>query len=245
MYIYLPMYLYAMYVYLRPATRPHFFARVYAFLCTRCTCVYCRQADTYTMSRGVCVYTRTTRREIRIIGSNDGSQGTGAGKSQRLSLLVTHHPFSSLFVSVPFLSLSFFIILFFLFFFGRDVNPTRQKQQGVHRRRSPGSLFSSVVLRTRSHSVPLFLSPFVRSSDCSVYCASRTIPGKKKSTTKKCSCGRGWVLAPCCRAACRASAFDRSLTLVRSAMFYHFLRLLLGNEPPTRINQSYSTGKKI
>lgn len=71
----------------------------------------------YNEQRGVCVYTRTTRREIRIIGSNDGSQGTGAGKSQRLSLLVTHHSFSSLFVSVPFLSLSLFIFLLFFFFF--------------------------------------------------------------------------------------------------------------------------------
>lgn len=40
-------------------------------------------------------YIRTTCREIRIIGSNDGSRETGAGKvptSQRLSLLVTHSP---------------------------------------------------------------------------------------------------------------------------------------------------------
>lgn len=244
------MYLYAMYVYLAPCYKTAFlYPSIRVLMYTLHVCVLSTSRHVYNEQRGVCVYTRTTRREIRIIGSNDGSQGTGAGKSQRLSLLVTHHPFSSLFVSVPFLSLSFFIFLLFLFFlfffFGHDVNPTRQKQQGVHRKRSPGSLFSSVVLRTRSHSVPLFLSPFVRSSDCSVYCASRTIPGKKKSTTKKCSCGRGRVLAPCCRAACRASAFDRSLTLVRSAMFYHFLRLLLGNEPPTRINQSYSTGKKI
>lgn len=48
------------------------------------------------------VYTRTTRREIRIIGSNDGSRGTGAGKSQRLSLLV----------AIPFFLFSFLFLLF-------------------------------------------------------------------------------------------------------------------------------------
>lgn len=228
---------------LRPATRPHFFARVYAFLCTRCTCVYSRQADTYTMSREEYAYTHARPVE-RYVSSDRTTVAREPGQASRNA-----SPFLSpitLFRLFSYPSLFFFhfsSFFYFFFFFCHDVNPTRQKQKGVHRRRSPGSLFSSVVLR--SHSVPLFLSPFVRSSDCSVYCASRTIPGKKKSTTKKCSCGRGRVLAPCCRAACRASAFDRSLTLVLSAMFCHFLRLLLGNEPPTRINQSYSTGKKI
>lgn len=214
---------------------------------------YVHAARVYTLDKQTRIqwaeeYAYTHARPVeRYVSSDRTTVAREPGQASRnaspfLSPITLFRLFSYPSLFFPFL---FSLFFFSFFFFGRDVNPTRQKQQGVHRRRSPGSLFSSVVLRTRSHSVPLFLSPFVRSSDCSVYCASRTIPGKKKSTTKKCSCGRGWVLAPCCRAACRASAFDRSLTLVRSAMFYHFLRLLLGNEPPTRINQSYSTGKKI
>lgn len=112
------MYLYAMYVYLAPCYKTAFLCpSIRVLMYTLHVCVLSTSRHVYNEQRGVCVYTRTTRREIRIIGSNDGSQGTGAGKSQRLSLLVTHHPFSSLFVSVPFLSLSFFIFLLFLFFY--------------------------------------------------------------------------------------------------------------------------------
>lgn len=104
---------YALMYILRLAMRPRFFARLYVrLICIRIYIyVYIRvrviprhaRTRTYTeRKKRVCVYTRTTRREIRIIGSNDGSRGTGAGKSQRLSLLV----------AIPFFFFSFLFLLF-------------------------------------------------------------------------------------------------------------------------------------
>lgn len=162
---------YALMYILRLATRPRFFARLYVRLIymyiniyiyihtyAACVCViprrHARTYYTYTeRKRRVFVYTRTTRREIRIIGSNDGSRGTGAGKSQRLSLLVAH-PLLFLFFSFP--------------SFCRNVNPTKQKQRGVHRSpRDP--CFRRPRTRSRR-------SPFLRPSDCSVYCTSTDDP---------------------------------------------------------------------
>lgn len=122
------------------------------------------------------VYTRTTRREIRIIGSNDGSRGTGAGKSQRLSLLVAHPPL----------------------FFCRNVNPTRQKQPGVHRRRSRDPCFR----RPRTHSLRAALPFFVPSSVrlLRLLHFQDAILGKKRSTTKKCTSGESSLLAAGCHA---------------------------------------------
>lgn len=103
------------------------------------------------------VYTRTTRREIRIIGSNDGSRGTGAGKSQRLSLLV----------AIPFFLFSFLFLLFV-------ATKQRQPNEAKTARGTPvasGSLFSSASNA---------LAPLLRPSDCSVYCTSTTIPRLEK-----------------------------------------------------------------
>lgn len=175
----------------------------------------------YTFSKAARVHARTSRREIRIIGSTDGSRGTGAGKSKRLSLLVANprRP------ATP-----------GTFLFCRNVNPTRQKQRGVHRRRPRDPCFRQP--RTRSLLAPLLFvsscSFHLRPSDCPVYSASRTIQYKKRPTTKKKRTGRRVLAA-------RRRGVLRSLVL--SAALHHFLRLH-SRKRATDANQSNLLGRR-
>lgn len=107
-------------------------------------CKYVEHACRCDRTGNTRIHTRPTRRKIRIVGSNDGSQGTRAGKFQRLSLLVAHPPSSffpllfSLSISLPlarallFSLPRFAFFLPFRFFFVATSTQRGKNSEGVH-----------------------------------------------------------------------------------------------------------------